>query len=63
MYFLTPWKKIFLSEAYPLPDFEFVFLLTGFVPTDLPALTTQFYTSLVRISTLVLYFTMHLYAI
>jgi len=56
-------KKISLSEAYPLADFEFVFLLTGFVSTDLPALTTQFYTSLVRISTLVLYFAMHLYAI
>jgi len=45
--FLTLWK-ISLSEAYPLPDFEFVFLLTAFVPVDLPTLTTQFYTLLVR---------------
>jgi len=29
-----------LSEAYPLPDFEFVFLLTALVPIDLPTLTT-----------------------
>jgi len=36
-------KKISLSEAYPLPDFEFVFLLTAFVPVVLPILTTQFY--------------------
>jgi len=26
-------------------DFEFVFLLTAFVPVDSPTLTTQFYTS------------------
>ena len=63
MYFLTPLKKISLSEAYPLPDFEFVFLLTAFVPIDLPTLTTQFYTLLVRYFTLVLYFTIYLYAI
>jgi len=62
MYFLTQWK-ISLSEAYPLPDFEFVFLLTAFVPIDLPTLTTQFYTLLVRYFTLVLYFTIYLYAI
>jgi len=27
-----------------IPDFEFVLLLTAFVPVDLPTLATQFYT-------------------
>jgi len=27
-----------------IPDFEFVFLLTAFVPVDSPTVTTQFYT-------------------
>jgi len=27
-----------------IPDFEFVFLLTAFVPVDSPTQTTQFYT-------------------
>jgi len=48
-------KKNSLSEAYPL--------LTTFVPIDLPTLTTQFYTLLVRYFTLVLYFTIYLYTI
>jgi len=48
-------KNISLSEAYPL--------LTAFVRVDLPTLTTQFYTLLVRYFTLVLYFTTYLYAI
>ena len=56
-------ENISLSEAYPLPDFEFVFLLTAFVLIVLPTLTTQFYTLLVRYFTLVLYFTIYLYAI
>jgi len=43
--------------------FPFVFLLTAFVPIDLPTLITQFYTLLVRYFTLVLYFTIYLYAI
>jgi len=33
--------------------------LTAFVPIDLPTLTTQFYTLLVRYFTLVLYFTIY----
>ena len=48
MCFFDTVKKISLSEAYPLPDVEFVFLLTAFVPIDLPTLTAQFYTLLVR---------------
>jgi len=52
-----------MSEAYPLPDFEFVILLITFVPIDLPTPTTQIYTLLVRYFTLVLYFTMYLNAI
>jgi len=42
-----------------IPDFQFIFLLTAFVPVDLPTLTTQFcFTHLFAIFThFVLYFT------
>ena len=40
-----------------------IFLLTTFVPIDLPTLTTMFYTILVHYFSLGLYFTIYLYAI
>jgi len=49
VFFNTMKKKISMSETYLLSDFEFVFLLTAFVPIVLPTLTTQFYTLLVMV--------------